>query len=97
MIDSPNQTSITSENLLLVARQKLELKGITDIISFDESSVILKIEHTTLTVEGDGLHICKLSLETREVSIEGKIRGIFYSDVGIKNAFFRLWGKHHAD
>ncbi len=44
-------------SLLLFGRQKLQLTGVEDVISFDETSVLLQTALGVLTVDGTGLHI----------------------------------------
>ncbi|MFA5561893.1 MAG: sporulation protein YabP [Eubacteriales bacterium] len=61
-------------------RKSLTLSGIVDVISFDELSVYLKTAMGNLTVEGEELHINKLSLEDGKVEIGGQIAALFYAD-----------------
>ena len=67
-------------SLSLKNREKLTLDGISEVLSFDEQSVLLKTLLGRLTVEGENLHVTKLLLDCGEVNIEGKIRAIFYDD-----------------
>lgn len=67
-------------NLILESRKKLTLSGIEDVDSFDEESIVLLTDTGTLSIGGDGLHINKLSVETGEVSIEGHVDSLIYSD-----------------
>lgn len=67
-------------NLILENRKKLTLSGIADVDSFDEEAITLFTDTGTLEVKGEALHIHKLSVETGEVSIEGRIDSLFYSD-----------------
>lgn len=71
-----------TQRLLLTDRKALHLTGILDVESFDETGTVLKISDGILAVEGEGLHVVKLDLSSGEVSIDGKINGIFYSDSG---------------
>lgn len=66
--------------VLLKNRESLSLEGVLEVISFDEEAVILGTEGGQLTVEGEGLHIKKLLLETKEALIEGKILSLSYTD-----------------
>lgn len=67
-------------NLILESRKKLTLSGIEDVDSFDEESIVLLTDTGTLSIRGEGLHINKLSVETGEVSIEGHVDSLVYSD-----------------
>ena len=68
--------------LTLNERKSLTMTGVSEVVSFDEGQVVLKTCLGTLTVEGEGLHVQKLLLDCGEVSLCGKIVGIFYSEKG---------------
>ena len=69
-------------SLTVKNREGMVLDGVLEVISFDEGQVILKTMLGTLTVEGEGLHVTKLLLDCGEVSLSGKISGLFYSERG---------------
>ena len=76
--------------LVLDDRQALSISGVCDVISFDEGALVLETTLGTLTVEGAGLHILSLELDSGHVSAAGKVSGIFYTDkgTGSKGGFF---------
>ncbi len=76
--------------LTLESRKTLSLDGVNDVLSFVEGAVLLKTALGTLTVEGSGLHILLLDLESGRVTLEGSISALFYSDksAGGKGGFF---------
>ena len=80
--------------LTLKNRENLSLDGVLEVVSFDEGAVVLKTALGRLTVEGEGLHVTKLLLDCGEVSLEGKIRGMYYDDTreGGRTSFFRRFG-----
>ncbi|MCD7954803.1 MAG: YabP/YqfC family sporulation protein [Lachnospiraceae bacterium] len=53
--------------------------GVTDVLSFDDNTVILQTEQGILTVKGKGLRIGRLELSTGEVRMRGSVDGIIYS------------------
>lgn len=65
---------------ILENRKELSLTGIENIVSFDENFVVLDGSDSTITVEGEGLQILKMDTDSGEISISGKINGLFYSD-----------------
>ncbi len=67
-------------NLILEDRRLLTVTGVADVDSFDEQSVTVYTDLGELTVRGSDLHINKLSVETGELMIEGKITAVIYSD-----------------
>ena len=52
-------------------RKRGNITGVTDVGSFDETTVILETDQGILTLKGKGLHIGKLSLEQGEVELDG--------------------------
>ncbi len=82
MIDEKRFTKQTESlhNLILENRKKLSIAGVEDVESFDEESISLYTDMGMLTVKGDGMHINKLSIDTGEVIIEGRIDSMVYSD-----------------
>lgn len=73
------QTGIM-QNLLLENREKLNVSGVLDVLSFDDQIVIVETEIGLLTVKGENLRINKLSLDTSEVVVEGEIDSLTYSN-----------------
>ena len=74
------------QNLILENREKLNITGVLDVLSFDDQIVIVETELGLLTVKGDDLRINKLSTDTEEVIVEGNIFNLSYSDKpGINN------------
>ena len=67
--------------LLLNNRRTSTISGVTDVISFDISEVLLETEQGMLTIKGADLHVNRLTLEKGEVDIEGRIDSLSYSEV----------------
>lgn len=68
------------QNIVLENREKLNITGVLDVLSFDDQIVILETELGLLTIKGENLRINKLSLDTSEVTIEGEISQLAYSE-----------------
>lgn len=68
------------QNIILENREKLNITGVLDVLSFDDQIVILETELGLLTVKGENLRINKLSLESSEVTIDGTIYQLAYSE-----------------
>lgn len=64
----------------LAARRVLEVDGVTDVISFDENCVSLETVCGLLDIEGEGLGVRTLSLESGRVEVNGTISGLWYSE-----------------
>ena len=86
-------TKKSGSSVQLTGRSFLELTGINEVLGFDEGLVSLACGDTVLAVSGEGLSIVKLSLESGELSLSGRIDAIVYTDEQPKKGFFsRLFG-----
>lgn len=76
-------------NLVLEDRRLLTLSGVSDVDSFDEETVVVFTDMGELTIRGADLHINRLSVEIGELTVEGKISALIYSqDSAPKGGFF---------
>lgn len=77
------------------ARSAAQLTGVSDVVRFEETIAVFDTTQGTLTVEGDGLRIVRLSLETGEVDLAGKVSGFYYDEPATQASGFlrRLFSK----
>lgn len=80
MIIEDKNLEISTQNIHLENRKKLNISGVKDVLSFDDQMVILETELGLLTIKGENLRINKLSIDTLDVSIDGIINTLSYSD-----------------
>lgn len=73
-----NEGTGKGQKILVTARSSIEISDVTEVVSFDEEEIVLETKTGKLSIEGDGLKITVLSLETGGVSAVGKINGIVY-------------------
>jgi hypothetical protein len=73
------------QRLQMLNRKKIELTGVTEVISFDTQEVVLDTVEGQLRLEGEDLHVKKLVLERGEVEIQGKVRELAYKEPKIKS------------
>lgn len=76
-------------SLILENRSKLSLTGVTDVPGFNEEAVSLTTTMGELMIRGEKLHISKLSLETGEVDIDGKISALQYTHTKAQKPFLQ--------
>ena len=82
-VDERKQMNSTIvQNLILENRNKLNISGVLDVLSFDDQVVVVETELGLLNVKGEELRISKLSIDTGEVIVEGEIYNLAYSDRG---------------
>lgn len=64
--------------LNLSERKKLTMTGALEVVSFEESFVVLKTALGTLTVLGENLQLKQLNPEGGNVAVEGEISALQY-------------------
>ena len=77
--------------LIMQDRRTVELTGVTSIGNFDDSSVVCSTTKGTLTIRGNQLHLSKLDIEGTQVSIDGEIDSLEYTDIRKGGLFSRLF------
>jgi sporulation protein YabP len=60
-------------------RKQGSVTGVTDVLSFDESCIVLETEQGLLTVKGKNLHVGRLTLEQGEADLTGEVDSMVYS------------------
>ncbi len=74
--------------LTLSERRMLSVSGVQDVDSFDDTMVILYTEQGELTVKGTGLHINRLDIETGDLTMEGHVESLLYTEVHTRSGGF---------
>ncbi len=64
--------------LTLNERSTLTMTGVTEVVSFDETGVILKTSLGVLIIQGQDLQLKTLSPEGGQVRVEGQISSLHY-------------------
>ncbi len=87
------EQKIRKPNLVtLENREKMTLTGVNDVESFDERCIVAYTDYGQLTIQGTGLNITKLSVESGDLSLEGNILSLNYTDNRpAENIFKRLF------
>ncbi|MBR2062660.1 MAG: sporulation protein YabP [Anaerotignum sp.] len=68
--------------LNLEEREKIRIGGVLEVLSFDEEGVMMETACGLLILKGSGMHIGKLDLDSGDVTVDGMIDSITYSDGG---------------
>ena len=66
--------------LVLNERKLLTVTGVTEVVSFDDTSVIAQTELGTLVVQGEKLQLKTLLPEGGQVTVEGNIASLVYEE-----------------
>ena len=66
--------------VLLEERGQLVVSGVEEVESFDESAIYLTTAQGPLEIQGEGLHIEKLSLDGGDLKVEGRVDALVYGE-----------------
>ena len=69
-----------THKLSLLDRKKLAMTGVEEVVSFDDTAVVLSTCLGRLTIEGRELHLKTLTLEGGQVDVEGSISSLSYEE-----------------
>lgn len=79
--------------LTLDQRRNLIMTGVTEVVSFDDTAVILRTELGTLLVQGQQLQLKTLSVEGGQLAVEGTVSALSYEEPRQKGGLLgRLFG-----
>lgn len=76
--------------LQLNERQQLTMTGVTEVVSFDETTVVLQTGLGTLMVHGQNLQLKTLSLEGGQVAVDGSVSALIYEEPRQSGGWRRL-------
>ncbi len=65
-------------NIIMENRTKVSISGVENAESYNESEIILHTSKGILLVKGDGLNLSKLSLDSGEITVGGRITSLEY-------------------
>lgn len=66
--------------LQLNERRNLTMTGVTEVVSFEDTAVVLQTSLGTLIVQGQELKLKTLSLEGGQVAVDGNISALVYEE-----------------
>lgn len=66
--------------LTLNERQQLTMTGVTEVVSFEDTAVVLRTSLGTLMVQGKELQLKTLSLEGGQVEVNGTVSALVYEE-----------------
>ena len=87
MPNEPNRT--LPHELRLDNRSKLSVSGVSEVESFDETTVVLLTARGVLIIRGENLHLQTLSIDGGQVAVSGTIDSLSYEEPQKTGGFFR--------
>ncbi len=79
-MQQPTVQSTLPHQIILDERKHLTATGVLRMLHCDETSAAMDTSKGTLTIQGRGLSVRKVSLETGDVIIEGQVDSMAYSE-----------------
>ena len=67
-------------DLQLKERNRLTMTGVSEVVSFDENTVVLQTSLGTLVVQGRELQLKTLSLDGGQVAVDGTVTALTYEE-----------------
>ena len=81
-----------NHDLTLLGRRALTMTGVTEVVSFDETAVVLQTGMGLLMVHGQELQLKQLSVEGGQVRVDGTISALVYEEPRQSGWLRRLLG-----
>ena len=75
--------------LTLNERRQLSMTGVSEVVSFDDTAVVLRTELGTLVIQGQELQLKTLSLDGGQVVVEGSVAALHYEQTRTPGGWFR--------
>ena len=75
--------------LTLDERSCLTMTGVTEVVSFDDSAVVLRTGLGTLVIHGKQLQLKTLSVECGQVAVDGQVTAMIYEEPRPAGGFMR--------
>ncbi|NBI08497.1 sporulation protein YabP [Colidextribacter sp. OB.20] len=69
-----------SHHIILEEREQLVVSGVEEVESFDENTILLTTAQGALEIQGEELHIEKLSLDGGDLKVEGRVNALLYGE-----------------
>ncbi len=75
-----NALAANKQSLILEDKRFLSVSGVSDVASFDEQNIVAQTVMGELTVSGNELKINNFSTQTGDLSVEGNIASLCFSE-----------------
>ena len=76
-------------SMTLQDRRALTMNGVTEVISFDDTAVVLRTSLGVLTVHGRQLQLKTLSVDGGQMAVDGHITALIYQEPKPEGGCFR--------
>ena len=83
-----NERPDMPHELRLETRARLNVTGVREVESFDESAVVLHTAKGVLVIRGQSLHLQTLSIDGGQVAVDGTVDALVYEETQKQGGFF---------
>lgn len=80
---------VGTQVLRLEDRKKLTMTGVSEVVRFEETLVVLQTGLGQLHIHGQGLQLKNLSLEEGQAAVEGQITALIFEEPRERGIFGR--------
>ena len=64
--------------LTLTDRRQLSMTGVTEVVSFDESAILLRTDQGDLLIQGTDLQLKSLLPDSGQITVDGTVSALSY-------------------
>ena len=82
------QKSFSESDIRINNRSSIDISGVEEILSYDESSIVLVVCGVRLVIEGEGLRIGELRTAEGKIFASGRICSLIYEEAQAKKSRF---------
>ncbi len=80
LMKEPQNETRSEHGFVVRERAHIEIRGMTEVISFDENSVVLATTGGRMIIEGRELRVGELDVKAGNVTVDGHVDSIYYPD-----------------
>ncbi len=80
MIQAQSAGQGKGHNLTAIDREDILVRGVSEVVSFDEANIRLVTTCGILNLEGEGLRVHVLNTKDGTIAVTGKLNGVLYED-----------------
>ena len=79
-LNNTNEIAPNNHKIIIDSRNAITITGITNVESASESGLILYVNNTVLSIDGEKMKVQKIDVDTGIVEVVGLIKSLKYSD-----------------
>ena len=83
--------SVQSQMLRLEDRSRLTMTGVSEVIRFEDTLVVLQTGLGQLHIHGQDLHLKNLSLEGGQAAVDGQISALIFEETRSRGRLGRFF------